>query len=234
MRNFIKLPLIYMVLLFTGSLFISSCQDDDDYYSVGDYLVSFGIVEKPNENAQDNVIVRLDNGNRAISIVSPPHWVKLTIGQRVLINFAPYDDKLNADSSTTYYGKFNRIQNVLYKDILKLSETDNDSIGNDPVLINKSWLTGDSILNIKFSYYTQGSTHFINMVDNGSGNGKDKPYIFEFRHNDREDLHNYPVSGYVSFKLNPIKIAGQHEVDFIVRYTGYDGKTTEIPYTINY
>ena len=234
MRNFIKLPLIYMILLFTGSLFISSCQDDDDYYSIGDYLVSFGVVEKTNENAQDNVVVRLDNGNKVVAIVSPPHWVDLTTGQRVLINFAPYDDKMNADSSTTYYGKFNNIQNILYKDILQLSEIDNDSIGNDPVMINKTWLTGDSILNIKFSYYTQGSTHFINMVDNGAGNGINKPYIFEFRHNDRGDLQKYPTSGYVSFKLDPIKITGLNKVYFNVRYTGYDGIISEIPYTLNY
>ena len=234
MRNFLKLPLIYVILLLTGSVFFSSCQDDSDHYSIGDFLVSFGVVEKTSQNAQGNAIVRLDNGNRVVSIVSQPHWVELTAGQRVLINFAPYDDKMNADSSITYYGKFNNIQNILYKDILKLSQIDNDSIGNDPVLINKSWLTGDSILNIKFSYYTQGSTHFINMLDNGAGNGKANPYVFEFRHNDRGDIQGYPTSGYVSFKLNPIKIPGQNKVDFIVKYTGYDGKTTEIPYSINY
>ena len=234
MRNYIKLPLIYLVLLFTGSLFISSCQDDDNYYSVGDYLVSFGVVEKISDTAGNNVVVRLDSGDKVTSIVSSPHWGELSAGQRVLINFAPYDDKMNADSSLTYFGKFNNIQNILYKDILMLSKTNNDSIGNNPVIIQKTWLTGDSILNIKFSYFTQGSTHFINLVDNGSGNGLNKPYIFEFRHNDRGDLQNYLASGYVSFKLDPIKIKGQHKVYFNVRYTGYDGIIKEIPYTLNY
>jgi hypothetical protein len=234
MRTNIKFPLIYLVLLVTGSLFLTSCQDDDEYYSVGDYLLSFGIVEKVNENATDNVVVRLDNGDKAVSVVPLHHWIELTAGQRVLVNFAPFDDKMNTDSSMTYYGKFNRIQNILYKDILELSEIDDDSIGNDPVNIQKTWLTGDSILNVKFAYYTQGSTHYINMVDNGEGNGVDNAYIFEFRHNDRGDVQGYPVTGYVSFKLNPIKITGQDEVDFKIRYTDYEGKTTEIPYTLSY
>ena len=234
MRYFKKLPAFYMVLLFAGSLLISSCQNDEDYYSVGDFLVSFGVVEKGNNNGGESVVVRLDNGDKTVSIVPLPSWTELKAGQRVLINFAPFDDKMNTDSTMVYYGKYNEVQNILYKDILKLSKINNDSIGNDPVAIKKSWLTGDSILNIKFAYYTQGSRHFINMIDNGEGNGKQRPYVFEFRHNDRGEVEGYPSSGYVSFKLNPIKIPGQNKVDFKVRYLDYNGKTTDIPFTITY
>jgi len=234
MKNYIKLPVVYLIVLFAGTLLISSCSEDKEYYSVGDFLVSFGVVEQSNANQEKNLVVRLDNGDKAVSLITLPNWVEFETGQRVLINFAPYEDKMNADSSKNYYGKFNKIQNILYKDILSGSAINNDSIGNDPIMINKTWLTGDSILNVQFSFYTQGSKHYVNLIDLGEGDGVVKPYVFEFRHNDRDDIHGYPASGYVSFKLNPIKVEGQHEVDFNIRYTDYEGKTTVIPHKINY
>lgn len=234
MKNYFKLPVICLFALIAGTLFLTSCSEDKEYYSIGDFLVSFGVVEQGNTNQENNLVVRLDNGDKAVSLVSLPNWVEFEAGQRVLINFAPYEDKLNADSSKVYYGKFNKIQNILYKDILSASSVNNDSIGNDPVMINRTWLTGDSILNVQFTFYTQGSKHYINLVDKGEGNGIEKPYLFEFRHNDRNDIHGYPASGFVSFKLDPIKVEGKHEVGFTVRYTDYEGKTTDIPHTIKY
>jgi hypothetical protein len=233
-KRYFKLSAIGLLVLFASTLFVSSCSEDEDYYSVGDFLVSFGVVEQGNLNQQNNLVVRLDNGDKAVSLISLPNFVEFETGQRVLINFAPYDDKANADSLKIYYGKFNKIQNILYKDILKVSAINKDSIGNDPVMINKTWLTGDSILNVQFTFYTQGSRHYINLVNNGEGNGITSPYVLEFRHNDRDDIHGYLASGYMSFKLNPIKVEGRHEVDFIIRYTDYEGKTSEIPHQLKY
>lgn len=234
MKTYLKLPLLYLIFLLTGSLLFSSCSEDDDYYSIGDFLVSFGVVEQSNGNPDTKLVVRLDNGDKAVSLVALPHWVEFEAGQRVLVNFAPYGDSLNAEGSKNFYGKFNKIQNILFKEILPMAAINNDSIGNDPVMINKSWLTGDSILNIQFSYFTQGAKHYINLVNNAEGDGVSKPYIFEFRHNDRDELHGYPASGYVSFRLNPIKAAGAHRIDFKVRYTDYEGKTTDIPHSFEY
>lgn len=234
MKNRIKYPIIFLMVLWAGSQLFTSCSEDESYYSLGDFLVSFGVVEQSNANPGDKLSVRLDNGDKAVSLVSLPDWVEFEAGQRVLVNFAPYSDTINADSSKSFYGKFNKIQNILFKDILPIAEINNDSIGNDPVMINKTWLTGDSILNIQFSYYTQGSKHYINLVNNAEGNGIAKPFVLEFRHNDRDDQHGYPASGYASFKLNSIKVEGKHRIDFIVRYTDYGGKTSDMPHFIDY
>jgi hypothetical protein len=234
MKNYLKLSVICLIVLIAGGLLVTSCSEDKDYYSVGDYLISFGVVEQSNANQENNLVVRLDNGDMAVSLISLPNGVEFEAGQRVLINFAPYEDKMNADNSKIYFGKFNKIQDILYKDILSVTNINNDSIGNDPVMINKTWLTGDSILNIQFSYYTQGARHYINLVDTGEGTGIENPYLLEFRHNNRGEILGYPASGYVSFKLNPIKVVGRHEVDFNIRYTDYEGKTIVIPHTVKY
>ena len=92
-----------------------------------------------------------------------------------LLILLPIDDKVNSQTNQRpITAKINYIQNILYKNIYKLSQINNDSIGHDPIIIRDSWVTGDSILTIDFKYYTEGSVHYINLVDNAEGNGKDK------------------------------------------------------------
>lgn len=232
MRKFLKTPVL-LALCMAGSLLFSSCDKEEEHYSIGDFMVSFGIVENCDTIAH-SLSVRMDNGNRMVSVVPLPNRAEFAAGQRVLVNFAPYGDKINDDSTMTFMGKYNKIQNILYKDILPESQLDNDSIGNDPVMIRESWLTGDSILNIRYSYFTRGSLHYLNLVDTGEGDGVLQPRVFEFRHNNRGDISGYPASGYVSFKVGPIKIAGQNSVDFYIRYTDFGGKVTYIPLLLAY
>lgn len=234
MKKSLILRSILLFLIVTITILITSCSKDDDHYSIGDFMVSFGVIQKNIESADNSYLILLDNGDKLSMVVSPLLPIEIKNDQRVFVNFAPFDDKVNADKSKTYYGKINYIQNILYKNIQKLSQINNDSIGHDPIIIRDSWVAGDSILTIDFKYYTEGSVHYINLVDNAEGNGKDKPYVFEFRHNARGDIQSYRTSGYVSFKLNPIKITGQHKVDFYIRYTDYDGKRIDIPHSLNY
>ena len=234
MKKSLKIQLVFFILTSVISLLITSCSKDDDHYSIGDFMVSFGVIQKNIESADNSYLILLDNGDKFAMSVSPLLPFELKNDQRVFVNFAPFDDKINADKSKTYYGKINYIQNILYKNIYKLSQINNDSIGHDPIIIRDSWITGDSILTVDFKYYTEGSVHYINLADNAEGNGKDKPYIFELRHNARGDNQSYRTSGYASFKLNPIKITGQNKVDFYIRYTDYDGKRIDIPHSLNY
>lgn len=230
----LKLSFISIISLLSGLLLFTSCEKQEDKYSIGDFIVSFGIVEKSPETIEESYTIRLDNGDRFVNI-SPSQSDKVfKFGQRVFVNFAPYEDKISSGNSKTIYGKINLIQSVLYKDILKMSQINKDSIGKDPVIVRESWITGDSILNIGFNYYTEGSIHTINLVDIAQGNGREKPFIFEFQHNAKQNRPQYRASGYVSFKLNGYKIPGQQKVDFAIRYTDYEGKMVDVPHTIAY
>lgn len=229
-----RLSFLSIISLLIGPLLLISCDKEDGKYAIGDFIVSFGIVEKSPESTDGSYRIRLDNGDRFVTITPSPNANVIKTGERVFVNFAPFEDKVNSDNSKTIYGKINLIQGILFKDILKLSQVNNDSIGKDPVTIKESWITGDSILSVGFNYFTEGSVHTINLVDIAQGNGTDKPLIFEFHHHAKGDRLIYRASGYVSFKLNSYRIPGQHKVDFAIRYTNYDGKRVDIPHTINY
>ncbi|MCK9413200.1 MAG: hypothetical protein M0Q53_12935 [Prolixibacteraceae bacterium] len=234
MKNRLSIQVLFLVSILTGSLLFTSCQKSGNNYSIGDFVVTFGIVESISKDGINSLRVKLDNGDKFIALEHSPHLDELKPDQRILINFAPYQDVVNSDLSKTIYGKINFVQNILYKGILPLSAAINDSIGHDPIIVRDSWVTGDSILTIDFKFYTQGSLHYINLADNSQGNGKDKPFIFELRHNARGDQMSYAASGYISFKLNSYKIAGLHNTPFKIRYTDYEGKLNEIPHMINY
>jgi len=228
LRTWLALPVLAVMVLFT------SCEKQDGKYAIGDFMVSFGVIEENKDTVENNYLIRLDNGDQFVSITPSPYTTGMKAGQRVLVNFAPLDDKINADNSKTIYGKINLVQSILYKEILRSAQVNQDSIGKDPVIVRESWVTGDSILTIGFNYYKEGAVHLINLVDNAEGNGKEKPFIFELRHNAKGDQPLYKASGYVSFKLDKFKPAGGHKVDFYLRYTDYEGRRVDLPHSINY
>jgi len=234
MKTRFSVQVLFLVLILTPSLVFTSCQKSESNYAIGDFIVTFGVVESTSKDGINNFQIRLDNGDKFVALDQSLHLDELKPDQRILINFAPYQDVVNTDLSKTIYGKINYVQNILYKNILPLSTAISDSIGHDPIIVRDSWVTGDSILTIDFKYYTQGSLHYINLADISEGNGKDKPFIFELRHNARGDQKSYAASGYVSFKLNSYKIAGLHNTLFKIRFTDYEGKTNELPHMINY
>ena len=223
-----------LVVVLTVSLFVGSCQKPDDHYAIGDFMVTFGVVGNNNDPVNSLNLIHLDNGDQFIPLSVNSDLNDFKAGERVFINIAPLYDKEGSDKSKTIYGKINAIHEILYKNIVPLTTSNNDSLGHYSIMVRDSWISGDSILNIEFNYYTGGALHFINLADNGEGNGKDKPYILEFRHNARNDHQYYKVSGYVSFKLNSLKIPGQNKISLYIRYTDYEGRRIDLPHTYNY
>ena len=233
MKIQLRLCVIYLFLVGLGSLLVTSCQKEGDNYSVGDFIVTFGVVKK-SLNSWENHVLYLDNGDKFIPVTSSLQLDSLQINQRVLVNFAPYKEEVNSDKSKTIYGKINVVKNILYKNILQLSQSNSDSIGQDPIIVRDSWVTSDSILTVDFKYFMKGAIHYINLAYSPDGRGKENPYILELRHNASGDHQIYGTSGYVSFNLGALKIAGRHKTDFYLRYTDYDGKLIDIPHSISY
>ena len=224
---------LLIMLMAIVALIMTSCDKEESPYAIGDFIVSFGIVEK-SLDANSQLVIRLDNGDKFMPVTASPYLENLAVNQRVLVNFAPMDDLINPDKSKTILGKVNLIQNLPFKEVLQLTNANKDSLGTDPVNIRDSWITDESILTIDFTYFSKGAVHLINLAQNSMESSAPQPIVLEFLHNAMGDAPLYKSSGYVSFKLDRFKIVGQHKTDFIIRYTNFDGKKVDLPHTINY
>ena len=227
------LTLIIPTVIVLGVIF-TSCRKDDDHYSIGDFIVTFGTIEKKSTAVNDYVI-HLDHGDKVVPVASSVPSFDIKNNQRVLVNFNPLSDEKLTDSTVTYFAKIEGLRDILFKDIKKYTDVADDSMGHDPIIIKDAWISKTGgILTIDMKYYTQGSVHYINLIDNGEANGVDKPFVFELRHNARGDRKDYPAAGYVSFRLDYMKLAGKNETKFFVRYTDYDDRRIDLPFTYKY
>ncbi|MEI6680134.1 MAG: NigD-like C-terminal domain-containing protein [Mariniphaga sp.] len=215
-------------------MIVTSCRHDDNYFAVGDFLVSFGTIEKKS-SATNDYVIHLDNGNQVIPLSTSAPWFQVNDNQRVLVDFNPLVDQRLTDSTVAYRAVIRSLRDILFKGIKKYTEVADDSMGHDPIIVRDSWISKTGgILTMKLDYLTQGSTHYINLIDNGEGNGIVQPFILELRHNARGDLKKYPATAYVSFKLDYLKLTGKNETKFYVRYTDYEGRRIDLPYTFRY
>jgi len=227
------LNLIIPAAVGLGMIF-SSCFKDDDLYSVGDFIVTFGTIEKKSTGNNDFTI-NLDSGDKVVTYATSVPWFEMKNNQRVLVSFNPLSKSRLTDSTVTYAANINSIRDILFKVIKKYTEVADDSMGHDPIIIRDSWISKTGgILTIDLKYYTQGSVHYINLIDNAEANGIDKPFVLELRHNSRGDRKDYPATGYASFKLDYLKLAGKTETKFYIRYTDYDGRRIDLPKTYKY
>ncbi len=223
-----------LVMFLLAGILFSSCVKDHNYYSVGDFYESLGTIELKSSSLNDFVI-HLDDGNNVIPVATSHPWLQLKDNQRVLVEFNPFSDTKLTDSTVTYIANIVNIRSILFKDIKKYTEVSDDSMGHDPILIREAWISHTGgILTLDLKYFTQGSVHYINLIDNGEANGISKPYILELRHNARGDRMEYPASGLVSFRLDYLKLPGKSETNFFIRYTDYEGRRIDLPKTYRY
>ena len=235
MRTIVRFFRLIIPLFIGLTLLFTSCfKDDGHYYSVGDFIVSFGTVEKRSTTVNDYVI-HLDEGNNVVPVLTSSPWIQFEDNQRVWIYFNPLSDSRLTDSTVTYLAKIVNVKDILFKDIKKYTEVSDDSMGHDPIIVRDAWISKTGgILTLDLNYFTQGSLHYINLIDNGEANGITNPFVLELRHNARGDRKDYLASGYVSFKLNYLKLSGKSETKFVIRYTDYEDRRIDWPLTYKY
>lgn len=212
---------------------MSSCQKDDDSYSLGKYWVGFGIVDKADP---DNFRIIMDNGSVLFPVAGHIHGSWYEDKGRVLVNFTILSDKKVTDVEKEYYVKVNSVRKILKKGIIDITPAIEDSIGNDPIIIRDAWVSKNQLLNFELRYFGNYATHFINLVKQpGELTANDQPVELELRHNKNGDREDFPFNAYVTFDMSAIQIAGLDSVRFIVRSTNYDGveKTFEGTYKYN-
>ncbi|TLX78232.1 hypothetical protein E9993_00715 [Labilibacter sediminis] len=216
-----KLLLIIPVLL--GLLTFSSCNDDDDSYSLGKFWLTSGTVHK----TADYYYITTDGGSNLWPSASNVNSEDLEDGMRVLVNYTILGD---ADDSEfyDYYVKVNGVSEILTKPIFNFTDETTpevrDSIGNDPVTIKDTWFT-ENYLNVEFEYGGGYYVHFINLVhDSEDALTEEGEIILELKHNKNGDPNNYLQWGIASFDISELQKEGESSVDIFVRSIGKDGE----------
>lgn len=241
---------LWMMLLALVPAFVACDDDDDNYYYVdnGGTWTTYGNLEKIDNGSRQNYAIRIDDGDRLI--VSD--GLRFTAdaedeGMRVFLRYA----YLGSDWSDTglnspmdYYIYLYDIDEVLCKQpvaqtfILENEEHRTDSIGNDPINVQKAWIAS-KYLNVEFEVpFKTGSSvrHFINLVYDDVTLHNDTMYVY-LRHNAYEDAVDLtegrrPAGEYhwgygrVSFDLTPILPDGQESVPVKFIWTEFNREMT--------
>ncbi len=217
---------------------VTGCLEDEDGYSLDKFWVGFGILEQVESDSLEYNII-MDNGDVLVPVASGyyhpwyyhgPHDSHSTLkdGDRILVNYTVLgDDQNNGGDISEYYVKVNSVKKILMKEVMDITEENQDSIGNDPIIVKDVWMS-DSLLNMEIKYWGGNKMHYINLVKQpGQLTATDQPIELELRHNANDDVEDIPFASYVSFQLKPIQISGLDSVSFRVTGTDYDGEEFE-------
>lgn len=236
MKKFVFGVFLGLIFLMTGCL-------EEDGYSLSKMWVGFGVLQ---EVDTDSYKIIMDNDDVLIPVASNHNhsWQEnvhddngkaLVNGDRLQVNYTVLSDEVDETGKVeSYFVKLNSVKKVLMKEILDVTVENQDSMGNDPVIVKDYWMK-DSLLNFKIKYWGHNEVHFINLVKQpGVLTSESQPIQLELRHNDNNDSEDIPYFAYVSFKLTNLKIAGLDSVQFVVNSTDYDGNEFTYEGTYNY
>lgn len=215
-----KLLLLFGVM---GMLMFTSCNDDDDSYSLNNFWLSSGTVTKE----VGSFYVTTDKGKKLWPSASDISPTLLNDGMRVLVNYTILGNT-NPNSTYDYNVKINDLSQILTKPVFEFAaETPAavvDSVGNDAVTIVDAWFTGN-YLNVEFEYGGGSTVHFINLVyDKQNPKTDNGEVILELKHNKNQDQYNYLLWGIASFDVSSFKLQDAAKVDFLIRSKGKDGQ----------
>jgi len=213
------------------SLLITSCTKNDDNYSLGDIWLSLGFVETENTSGYDFIILN-DNGDTLLPTTTEVPYFITKQKQRILVNYTILDEV--GTSPKKFYVKINNMREILYKNIVELTPTNADSLGNDPIHVTNIWKS-DSLLNVEFQYYGGKMTHFINLaIDEEKAIKLDEPVALNFLHNSNNDEPSLALNGIVTFNLKKLQKEGKDSVEFVVNYIDYQNENHSISGTYKY
>jgi len=215
-----------LILLLTG------CLDNDEGYSLDKMWIGFGVIQ---ESGAESFNIIMDNGDVLVPVVWDHYHSRdgnvyidvvnhVEDGDRITVNYTVLDDDRNESGEIgTYYVKVNSLKSVLMKGVMDITPENEDSIGNDPIIVKDYWMT-DSLLTFKLKYWGYNAIHFLNLVKQpGDVLEANQPIQLELRHNANNDDDAIPFTAFVSFSLNSLRIEGLDSVQFVVNAVDYDG-----------
>lgn len=211
------------ILVALLSVFLMSCNKDDDGYSLGDYWLTTGTVI----TTDDYFYVVTDDGDKLWPAATNVDPEQVEDSMRVFVNYTILDD-VTDNESYDYYVKINSLRELLTKPIFNFTDETTqevkDSIGNDAVTIVDTWFTG-KYLNVQFEYGGGlGYTHFINLVkDSEDPETENGEIILELMHNKNGDPNSYLQWSIASFDISELQVDGQSSVDIFIRALDKEG-----------
>ena len=222
---------IGILILVVAVGILAGCSDDDSSNEplYGDFGIAFKDEAQPL-----GYVVKLDDGDHIIPI-SPSYLTNdWEDSSRVLVYFEVEQQVADIGGSDTYEVNVVEWKDILMKDIFNISPATEDSIGNDPIVVKRMWVT-DNLLNFELVYYGNNATHMVNLVKQpGEITSAELPIELEIRHNKFNDQELFQYSAYVSFDLTPLEIAGQDSVEFKVSGTNYHANNYSYNGVYNY
>ncbi|HOT13949.1 MAG TPA: NigD-like C-terminal domain-containing protein [Bacteroidales bacterium] len=210
--------LLFVVISMVGLL--SACEETDNetYYStLGNLKIT-----------ADSVIIESDKGNRMMVKNSLSSSFK--DNDRVIAYFTMAEQPL--PKGIDYVINVYNIEKVLVKPVIVYDSTKADSIGNDPIFVNGTWIS-KNYLNVDFRFYGYNLKHMINLTRNAGIFGADTIQL-EIRHNDKNDAPQYTLNGFVSFDLTTIEHPEKDSVVLHVTAKEYGNKVYEKYLTYRY
>lgn len=201
---------------------VSSCLEDDEY-EVDELLFAIGNVRIIEGN---DYYFELDEGSKlypgdTTAISNYP----LVENQRAFVYFTLLEQAL---PGYEYNAALKHVENILTKDIHKMTPEEEDSIGHDRIDVDNIWLTEDYV-NIVYRFYHSNNAekkHMLNLVVNENDSASDDGFLhLEFRHNAYNDTPLQGGNGIVSFRLDSIRDQlDKYEGLCIRAYTLYQGE----------
>lgn len=222
------------ILLFTAvilTLMMTSCQKNEDAYSLDKFWIGLGMLENPEAGTP---VIHLDNGDLLFPLAGNLPLETSDTPTRIKINFTILGDKKLSDDGNEYYVRINSVQKILTKSIIPLTPAIEDSIGNDPIRVVDAWISPNHYLNFDLRFYGNYKVHFINLVQTEEETSASEPVALELRHNRNGDEELYIFRAFVSFRLSELQREGQTELPLVVHYTDYEGVPRELPFTYTY
>lgn len=158
-------------------------------------------------------------------------WYKPVNGERVITFFNRLADNYNSYDMAI---KLEAIYPILTKDIIELTQENENELGNDPIIIyqNNLWIS-NGYMNIIFRQNTPVTNkHYINLVKGNMIDGANIDYAYlELRYNTYDDLSGFWQNGAVSFDLSSIDLTDKKGI--ILKLNSDINGETEVTINLN-
>ena len=212
-------------LLAISVLFFQSCSlGDDDLKHSGPYYMGWATVDKSNTGSSDPLLI-LDNG---ATLEIEEYWNYEAEGIKTLSDQTrAYIYFFRVQSEQTEAGKYpillSAYEEILTKKPTYNSETDEETVGYDPINVDNWWF-GDGFLNIDFHFYAYNGSirHLISLyvIEDHPLADENNIYV-ELRHNANGDQAYNTALGRVAFDINEFLPEDQASIMVHFSYINY-------------
>lgn len=209
---------LWKLILIIGIFSLAAgCSDSDLLEGNSTIYAALGFIY---QDINDDYFIITDYSD-TLEIVYSYDNIDFPDSSRVLTYYG-IEEKL-ASSEDHFSVIINRIDRIIYKDVIDFDESISDSLGNDPIEILSIWQTGVN-LNIEFAFYGGDQMHAINLTKpTGNVDELSSPLELTFRHNANNDGLMIAMKSIITFNLEKLQSSISDTTKYKIISTDYDG-----------